>query len=323
MLKGSDVMRSSRSTQANIPYCRFKCENELKHDAVKCDTLRMTHRDGDMTRDKPLEDGRKSAKISKISRMMRSILCYLVGLDEKEPTEEGKFESDIVAERGREENVVQIDATPTPKVIKRKKKIVIIGAGISGLACAKELFDCGEKDFVILEASDEVGGRIRTDEVDGYLLDRGFQVFIERYPESENLFDYGKLNLKQFLPGALVRFENELHVVSDPFRRPQDIYSSITSPIGSFADKLKVGIFSVLVRLKNINDIFEETDEPLSDHLVKTKGLSESIIQRFFSPFYQGIFLSPLNLQSSRMFNFVFKMFTEGAASLPTGGQLA
>ena len=114
---------------------------------------------------------------------------------------------------------------PSRPLVVLNKKHVIIGGGISGLACAKELLDNGENDILVLEgsssflcrlsllilssppriASDGLGGRVRTDEVDGYLLDRGFQVFIESYPEAQALFDYPSLQLKQFWPGALVR----------------------------------------------------------------------------------------------------------------------
>ena len=90
-----------------------------------------------------------------------------------------------------------------------KKKVVIIGSGMSGLASAKQLMDSGCNDFIIVDSADGPGGRVRTDNVDGYLLDRGFQVFIDSYPEAKSLFnnDFSDLNLKSFLPGALVHYE--------------------------------------------------------------------------------------------------------------------
>lgn len=90
-----------------------------------------------------------------------------------------------------------------------KAKVIIIGSGMSGLACAIDLLKAGCSDFLIVDSADAPGGRVRTDEVDGYLLDRGFQVFIDSYPEAISLFDndYKPLNLKSFWPGALVRYE--------------------------------------------------------------------------------------------------------------------
>jgi hypothetical protein len=147
---------------------------------------------------------------------------------------------------------------------------------------------------------------VQTDEVNGYLLDRGFQVFIESYPESTRIFDYTALNLRPFLPGALVRLGKDFHIVSDPFRRPQDLYASLLSPVGTFVDKLKVnntnppkvrsnqlrfkikvGIKSVLIRFQNIDDIYEESDESTASYLENTLGLSQGMVSQFFSPFYQ------------------------------------
>lgn len=203
---------------------------------------------------------------------------------------------------------------------------LIVGAGLSGLSCALDLHKKG-KMSTILEASDRAGGRIQTDlHPKGYLLDRGFQVFIEEYPDAKELFDgdYSDLRLRQFLPGAKVRYGGEMHLVSDPFRRPQDILPSLISPIGTLTDKIKVGIFSVLVRFLTIDELFEKEEVDTLDFLTSGRGdglhLTPIMVERFFNPFYQGIFLSPLSAQSSRMFQFVFKMFTEGAASLPERG---
>lgn len=218
--------------------------------------------------------------------------------------------------------LIPVVAAP-PVVIPVKQvntKIGIIGCGISGLACALELLELGTKDFVIIERDDDVGGRIRTDIVDGYQLDRGFQVFIEKYPESLASFDYDDLNLKSFWPGAIVRYNNNFHVVSDPIRRPQDLIDSAISPIGSLIDKIKVGIFAILVRATDVDDIFARTEYTTLEYLQQVRGLSPSMINRFFKPFYQGIFLSSINVQSSRMFEFVFKMFSDGAAMLPAKG---
>lgn len=90
-----------------------------------------------------------------------------------------------------------------------KVKVIIIGTGMSGLASAIELQRAGCTDFLIVDSADAPGGRVRTDAVDGYLLDRGFQVFIDSYPESNSIFDndYSELQLKSFWPGALVHYE--------------------------------------------------------------------------------------------------------------------
>ena len=198
--------------------------------------------------------------------------------------------------------------------------IAIIGAGIAGLSCATELRDAGITDFKVVESSDGVGGRVRSDDVKGYRLDRGFQVFIDSYPEVQDIFNFDCLSLRKFQPGALVRSEGQFHLVSDPFRRPGDLLESLESPIGNFFDKVKVGLLSVLIRLDSIEDILTRPEKTTADYLANEKGLSDSMIKKFFTPFYQGIFLAPLSEQSSRMFEFVFKMFTVGSATLPAAG---
>src|SRR5690606_12718100 len=126
--------------------------------------------------------------------------------------------------------------SPTMSVAPR---VIIIGAGLAGLACARALFRRG-LSCAILEASDDIGGRVRTDCVDGFQLDRGFQVFLSGYPEASAVLDYPALKLQAFHPGALVRYAGRFHRLSDPLRRPQDALATVMSPIGSLRDKLTV-----------------------------------------------------------------------------------
>ncbi|MEQ1840759.1 MAG: FAD-dependent oxidoreductase, partial [Verrucomicrobiales bacterium] len=99
---------------------------------------------------------------------------------------------------------------------------LIIGAGLAGLSAAVRLHEAG-REVLILEASDGVGGRVRTDKVDGFLLDRGFQVYLDAYPEAGALLDLKALDLRPFEPGALVWRNEKLRKVMDVFRRPRDL----------------------------------------------------------------------------------------------------
>ncbi|MDA7934695.1 FAD-dependent oxidoreductase, partial [Akkermansiaceae bacterium] len=116
------------------------------------------------------------------------------------------------------------------------KPIVIVGAGLSGLACAVTLHRSG-REVVVLEASDGVGGRVRTDEIDGFLLDRGFQVYLDAYPEAGEMLDLDALDLKSFEPGSMVFDGSKLCRVMDVFRRPRDLVASALAPIGTIFDK--------------------------------------------------------------------------------------
>ena len=106
----------------------------------------------------------------------------------------------------------------SPARFARQVDTCIIGAGLSGLSTGVELEKSFDEDFLIIDSTGCPGGRIKTDEYKGYLLDRGFQVFIERYPQVRSIFDedYSDLQLKPFLPGAMVRYDDEFHLVSDP-----------------------------------------------------------------------------------------------------------
>ena len=106
------------------------------------------------------------------------------------------------------------------------RDVIIVGAGLSGLCCALRLQQAGV-DCTVLEASDGVGGRIRTDEVDGFLLDRGFQVFLTSYPEAQQVLDFPSLQLRAFQPGALVRHAGCFHELADPWRRPSAAIRSL------------------------------------------------------------------------------------------------
>jgi phytoene dehydrogenase-like protein len=119
------------------------------------------------------------------------------------------------------------------------KDVVIVGGGLAGLTCARRLQADGV-DCTVLEASDGVGGRVRTDEVEGFRLDRGFQVLLTAYPAAKRWLDYERLELKRFSAGARVWCEGRMHRVSDPWREPGALWATLRAPVGSWADKLRI-----------------------------------------------------------------------------------
>jgi len=208
--------------------------------------------------------------------------------------------------------------------------IVIIGGGISGLAACITLAEIIkenqlEKNIILLEANSKLGGRVTSETIDGFCLDEGFAVFIEEYPEVKKLLDYDALELKRFLPGAKVKLKGRENLarVADPLRNPGDIVESVLSPIGSIIDKVKVLPLVLNVRLSSVEDIFNEKESDTESALIERWGFSDPFINTFFKPFLEGIYLAPLSQQSSRMFSFAFKMFSDGSATLPKGGMKA
>ena len=196
--------------------------------------------------------------------------------------------------------------------------VLIVGGGVAGLSCAVHLAQAG-RSVQLFEASDEVGGRIRTDVVDGFLLDRGFQVLLTAYPEAQALLDYGELKLGRFEPGALIWFEGKFHRLVDPWRRPRHVFSTALSPVGSILDKLRLAKLRRRVKRGSLASRYEQPETKTIDYL-QADGFSERMIRRFFRPFLGGIFLNADLTTSSRMFEFVFRMFSVGDAALPAGG---
>ena len=196
--------------------------------------------------------------------------------------------------------------------------VLIIGGGLAGLCCSLRLHQSG-LSFQVLEASDGVGGRVRTDMVDGFLLDRGFQVLLTAYPEAQKVLDYDALNLKPFYPGALIRYEGRFHRFADPWRHPLDGMMGLLSPIGSFSDKLRVRKLREHVLTGSFQDLYNRP-ETTTLQALRSIGFSENMIDRFFRPFIGGVFFDPSLGVSSRMFEFGFRMFSMGDTALPSGG---
>ncbi|HQU73517.1 MAG TPA: NAD(P)/FAD-dependent oxidoreductase [Calditrichia bacterium] len=198
------------------------------------------------------------------------------------------------------------------------KEIIIVGGGAAGLCAAKQLQKRGVP-YRLFEAEDRAGGRLKTDLQDGFRLDHGFQVLLTAYPECRAQLDYDKLNLKSFYPGALVHFEEEFHTLADPFRNPVEGLKSLFSKIGTFSDKFKVAALRKEVRKGSPAGLFERPEKPTYTYL-EEKGFSQEMINRFFRPFFGGIFLEKNLLTSSRLFEFYYRMFSEGDIAVPEAG---
>ena len=199
--------------------------------------------------------------------------------------------------------------------------VVVIGAGLSGLCAARALVRAG-LDVIVFEASDGVGGRVRTDEYNGFQLDRGFQVLLSAYPTASAELDYSALSLKHYEPGAMVWLGDRLTTVSDPLRRPSRLLSSAFSPVGSISDKLKILGWRREVLAHTPEYWFDQPEQSARSALLE-RGFSPSMMERFLKPFYGGVFLEPNLDTSSRMLNYTFSMFTRGTAAVPERGMQA
>jgi phytoene dehydrogenase-like protein len=202
--------------------------------------------------------------------------------------------------------------------IPSRADVVVVGAGIAGLAAARALHARG-RNVVVLEKSDEVGGRIRTDVVDGFRLDRGFQVMLTAYPELVRHVSLHELELRSFDPGALVMIDGKARVVGDPFRDPRTLPATALAPIGSPLDKLRILLLRRRTRSIDPRELLHGQDLPTVVAL-RRAGFSPAIIERFFRPLFGGIQLDPSLATSRRMFDIIFRSLSEGDSAVPRLG---
>jgi phytoene dehydrogenase-like protein len=198
------------------------------------------------------------------------------------------------------------------------RDVVIVGAGLAGLACAQDLTRAGV-DCEVVEASDGVGGRVRTDRVDGFLLDRGFQILLTAYPQVQRRLDVDALQLGMFEPGAVVRTRDGFHRVSDPLRRPLQLPATVAAPIGTLLDKARVAQIVIDVRMHAVPTLLRRPETTTAQR-VRRAGFSERMITSFWQPLFAGIQLDPELDASSRRFDTILRMLVVGGTGVPRAG---
>ena len=199
-----------------------------------------------------------------------------------------------------------------------KPKVLVVGAGVSGLVCALELERQGYTPTII-ERTERVGGRVKTDVNDGMYYDHGFQVLLTAYPAARKYLDFDALDLKKFLPGSVIFINGKQYWFGDPLRNSKFLLKTAFCPLGSFRDKLKIYQLAQRLKSTSIPEIFDR-DETSTLTYLQQQGFSEQMIRNFFGPFFSGIFLESDLRTSSRMFEFVYKMFATGYAAIPAAG---
>ena len=206
------------------------------------------------------------------------------------------------------------------------KNVIVVGAGLSGLIAARSLHRAG-CGVTVLEAKDAVGGRIQTDKVDGFLLDHGFQVFLTAYETARKELDVEQLQLGRFPAGALVQYQGRRYRVCDPIRSawwlaPKHAWETLRAPVGSLGDKMRIALFRRQVQKASVSELLVQKRGSAASRLQQI-GFSETILERFFRPFFGGIFLDDSLETASAMMDFVFRTFSNGYAALPQEGMQA
>ena len=202
-----------------------------------------------------------------------------------------------------------------------KENIAIVGAGVSGLVAALYLENLGYSP-TIYEASKTVGGRVKTDMQDEYLLDHGFQVLLSEYPVAKKYLNYNDLELVPFESGAYIYKNGKQLTFGDPLRNISFLWNALFGSVGTTLDRWKIFKLSKYLKNKSLEAIFGSAEVSTFQYL-KDFGFSEAILNDFFKPFFGGIFLEKELTTSSHMFEFVFKMFSTGNAVVPKKGMQA
>lgn len=199
--------------------------------------------------------------------------------------------------------------------------VVVVGAGLAGLAAAGAV-QRASRSVAVLEASDGVGGRVRTDVVDEFRLDRGFQVLLTAYPEVQRQLDLPALRLRLFDPGSLVWLGRRMYAVGDPTRRPGLLLSSALAPVGSVLDKVRLA--GLLHRLRRTDPVaLLRGDDVSTLTALREVGFSTRIIDRFFRPLLGGIQLDPQLTASRRMADIILRCLATGDSAVPALGMQA
>ena len=198
------------------------------------------------------------------------------------------------------------------------RSVIVAGAGLAGLVAARRLADAGA-DVTVSEERPGVGGRVRTEPVDGFTLDRGFQVLFTAYPAVQAELDLDALDLRYFSPGAVIARPGSRSVLSDPLRDPRSLLASLRNDEVTLTDKARTLLLRQHVGTRDEAEIFGSHDRSIRSFL-RQWGFSDGYVENFVAPFYGGITLDRSLSTSKRVFEYTFKSLSEGRIAVPAAG---
>jgi phytoene dehydrogenase-like protein len=199
--------------------------------------------------------------------------------------------------------------------------VVVVGGGLAGLAAARRLHRAGVP-WRLLEAGGRLGGRVATDVVDGYLIDRGFQVLNTAYPRLGTLLDTDRLHLGYVTSGVLVRRGDDLLRLVNPLREPTGGPRTALAGVGSLLDRLRFAALAAGCATLPASRLLA-APETTTETALRRAGLSDAIIEELLRPFLSGVFIDRELTTSSHVFAMVLRSFARGRIGLPAEGMAA
>ena len=200
------------------------------------------------------------------------------------------------------------------------QRVIVVGAGVAGLRCAQVL-RAHRIESIVLEASDRVGGRIATDEIDGHLIDRGFQLLNPSYPQASRALDLAALDLRSFAPGLIVSDGVDATRITDPLRRPTTAWATLHALPGSLRGRAALGALLARLRAGQVGRVLADDDAPAARWLAG-RGVDGAVIDQVLRPFLAGVLLED-RLESSGHLVALLRSFVAGLPGVPASGMQA
>ena len=200
----------------------------------------------------------------------------------------------------------------------------VVGGGLAGLVAATRLAEAGA-DVTLYERRPEVGGRVRTETVDGFTVDRGFQVLFSSYPAVERELGadgLDDLDLRTFAPGATICRPGSRSTLGDPLRDPLSAIPSLLNDEVSFSDKLRTLALRYDLGNRDEGEFFAGRDAPIREYL-RDWGFADDYVENFVEPFYGGITLDRSLSTSKHVFEYTFRAMGRGSIGVPAEGMAA
>lgn len=199
--------------------------------------------------------------------------------------------------------------------------VVVVGAGLAGLACARRLAAAG-REVVVVESADRVGGRVTTDVVDGFRCDRGFQLLNPAYPEVPRVVDVDVLDLRPFAAGVVAASGGRRYRLADPRRQPGAAWSSLTAPLGGPVEKVAFVRWALRCARRDVATMLGSDDRTLAEDL-DAAGVAGRLRRGVVDPFLAGVLADDSGASSAHFAALLVRAFVRGTPSLPARGMQA